>query len=111
MYIFSSIEIIILKNPHYKIIIGYDLNVDLKSDIEAAEIIVKFMQNQGLSRCDESYLSQNSAQRFTYCHETLQNFSYIDYFMISNNLQSQVVEFDVIDNAVDMSDHYPIKLN
>ena len=69
------------------------------------------MQNQGLSRCDEAYLSQNSGLKFTYCHETLQNFSYIDYFLISNNLKSQVCEFNIIDNALNLSDYYPIKMN
>ena len=41
----------------------------------------------------------------------MQNFSYIDYFLISNNLKRHVCEFNIIDEALNLSDHCPIKMH
>ena len=47
---------------------------------------------------------------YTYKHDTLGHFSYIDYFMVSTDLVKDVHNFDIIDNALNLSDHNPISI-
>ena len=49
----SEIELIISKFPSTKILIGADLNIDLKSKHETSIIISKFLQDNRKARSDE----------------------------------------------------------
>ena len=54
----SEIELVISKFPFNKILIGADLNIDLKLRHEASIIISKFLQDHDIARSDEYYLTQ-----------------------------------------------------
>ena len=47
---------------------------------------------------------------YTYRHETLNQTSYIDYFMLSESVHSKVLDFDIVDSAINMSDHCQIMI-
>src|SRR5207245_175590 len=63
-----------------------------------------------LKVCDSKLSKNSNIINYTYLHETLRHSSYIDYFMISNKLIVKVNDFDIIDCAVNLSDHCPIVL-
>ena len=107
----SEIELVISKVASNKILIGVDLNIDLRLKHEAAIIISKFPRDQGIARSDEYYLTQDDGLKYTYCQESMQHYSYTDYVLISDSILPSVVKFDVLDCAINMSDHCPIMLN
>ena len=47
---------------------------------------------------------------FTYLHESLNQRSHIDFFLVSNNSFNSIVDDHVIESAVNFSDHLPISL-
>ena len=86
------------------------LNSDLSSHNESSLILNKFINDFDLCRCDETYLQKIDSLKVTYCHESLNCGSYIDYLLISKKLLPLVSSFEILDDACNISDHYPIKL-
>src|ERR1043165_8041220 len=106
----SQIEVIIAQYAHCSIIFGGDMNVDLQSNLSDAQLIHAFMNRFSLELCTEVLSSNTNIVDYTYRHETLNRSSYIDYFMVSSALLKDVAEFDILDSAVNHSDHLPIFL-
>ena len=55
-------------------------------------------------------LSADSPTSYSYCHETLQHYSLLDYFCVSVDLVSQVSNVATIDIGNNLSDHLPVVL-
>lgn len=55
-------------------------------------------------------LSADSPTSYSYCHETLQHYSLLDYFCVSVDLVSQVSNVATIDVGNNLSDHLPVVL-
>ena len=72
--------------------IGYDLFKYLLSDF-------------GLVCCD--YMNVNSIN-YTYCHESLGHFSWLDHIFVSSNIKPYVSQFQIIDSGACLSDHSPV---
>jgi hypothetical protein len=108
--ILSTIGYTLLKFPSYDVIIGADLNTDLASKKEASLTIIKFMEDFDLCRSDEVYLERKDRLKFTYCHESQPSSSYIDYILVSKRLLSHLKKFDILAEACNMSDHYPLNM-
>jgi exonuclease III len=108
----SEIESIASSFPNNKLIMGFDANVDLNTSSEVSKILKDFMGNYKLSRCDAGHLDMNDdGLTYTYSHESLKHFSWIDYLLVSDSLSIKAMEFNVIDSAVNMSDHCPIEVS
>jgi hypothetical protein len=82
----TMIECSLSNFPSCSVVVGADLNIDLSCNTESATVINNFLHDHSLSICDNLFSSKNTLPRFTYCHESLQNFSYIDYLLVSSDL-------------------------
>lgn len=104
----AEIESIIAMFPRHKLICGGDLNVNLAVESRAAKIVNDFMINYDLELCTSVLSSNTNIINYTYHQDTLHQYSYIDYFMVSKSLIRFTVDFDIIDSAINLSDHNPI---
>ena len=68
-------------------IVGGDFNVDLYSNSTGAILVKQFMTEWSLIDC-HSIIPRNIS--YTYCHDTLQHYSVIDYFLISQKNKRHV---------------------
>lgn len=98
----ADIEEIIVSYPGLQIVCGGDFNVNLDKLTGHSRIFASLM-----SDCDliSTHSIIPSNMTYTYCHETLQRFSYIDYFLISHDIKPDLRDFKIIDLAVNQSDH------
>src|SRR5206468_4629292 len=58
--------------------------------------------------CDN--LNTNLPIKYTYCHNSLSNYSWIDHFFVSKKLLNSSSSFNIIDDGANLSDHNPITL-
>ena len=103
--IISMIEEVINQFPDYSIICGGNLNTNLCASSPSAFLIRQFMQDCNLEICDGVLSKSENILNYTYCHETLKHYSYIDYFLISKSLINLVQDFTIFESAINMSDH------
>ena len=95
-----------LKSNDLKFIIGGDLNVNLENiRAPAYQIITDFINSLSLVTCS-SLIAGNL--NYSYCHESLQQSSLIDYFLVSRVYSTNLTEYRVIDCPSNLSDHLPI---
>jgi len=68
-----------------------------------------FALNVFMSRWSLTFTNNSlpSNLNYSYCHETLQHYSLIDYFLMSKSIISDLHEYLVIDDALNGSDHLP----
>jgi exonuclease III len=104
---FAAIGNIIQNNVTCGIILGGDLNTDLYDNSDVSRFINSFCSDYVLDICN-NIIPPNCD--YTYCHEGLQQFSYLDYFLVSKNTTSNLIDHAVLDNELNMSDHLPISL-
>jgi len=76
--ILSDIDSIINTCDAKSVIIGGDFNCNLDILNWSSKIIREFMIDNDLVLCHET--NDESELDYTYCHESLQHFSYVDYF-------------------------------
>jgi len=60
--------------------------------------------------CCDSF-NQNPHINYTYHHEALSHFSWLDHFFISSDLANKLDGFNIIDDGSNLSDHCPITLS
>ena len=104
----SLLEATIKQFPDHLIICGGDFNANLSTSSPVTLIIHKFMQDYGLVICDKTFSKKVNILSHTYCHEALKHYSYIDYFLMSKSIVDQVRDFDILECAINMSDHNAI---
>ena len=89
------------------IIVGGDLNVDLcsvqKPVQSIADSLVRFFSRYNLARCDQL---SNKVNKFTYCNESLNHYSCLDYILVSDI--RMLHDFNIIDPDINLSDHPPV---
>ena len=106
----DEIDTELINFPDHIIILGGDLNVSLKSSATASLLMKEFMSKHILCNVNDSFPDNID---FTYFHESLQHYSYIDYLIISSNVLKSVLDFKILESPINLSDHNPIciKLN
>jgi len=82
--------------------------MSVKSD--SSILINKNFQDNNLQLCGKDYSSNVNILNFTYHHASLPHSSYIDYFAVSESILNDIVDFDIIDSGVNLSDHNLINL-
>jgi exonuclease III len=102
--VLTGIGSLIESNASLKVVIGGDLNCDLNSRHPGSVIIQEFMDKYQLSSCDPLGNSVTN----TYINSALGHSSFIDHFIVHNSIYLDVLDFDVIDEGNNMSDHLPI---
>lgn len=83
-------------------IIGGDFNVSLSGNCAVSNLVNNFLSSGGYSRVD--ILFPQTCQ-YTYCNESLNCYSKIDYFLSRN---VTIIDYNVIDSEANLSDHLPI---
>ena len=86
--------------------VGGDFNTDLKRDTSQTQALNAFCNDNDLFCCARKDLLNFN---FTYCSKINGRKSFIDHFVISDNLRDKLVTFNSIDSVLNPSDHIAIK--
>jgi len=96
-------------------LIAGDFNCTLDSTDPVAPSIASFIDECSLVHCDKLYPSD---KQYTYCNESLNQHSLIDYALVSSTVlvcstptRSLISNFVIMDPAINFSDHLPISVS
>src|ERR1043165_7900519 len=103
--VFSHIETTLVDFPDYAQIIGGDFNFECIQGNIGYELFKGIIADFNLSCCDA--VCENSVG-YTYFHETLKHFSWIDHFFVTNELHNVLKTCTIIDSGINLSDHLPV---
>ena len=104
--ILANIYDIVSLYPDYKIVFGGDLNTSLSVNSKATKSVREFMNLCYLTDCND-VMQPNC--NYTYCHDTLNHFSTLDYLMVSSSIiHNDLIRFQILDNMINLSDHLPV---
>ena len=103
--IFTGISYVLDQYSDYSVIVAGDFNCDLIGDNIGCKLVAQFMTDRKLTCCDKWC---NEDTKYTYCHASQDSRSFIDHFLVSNNLCSSVDSCEVVDSGVNLSDHLPV---
>lgn len=93
--------------PDFEIVMGGDFNCVLSDNSKTSNVIRRFMMKLNLSLVTD--LIRPNCD-YTYYHESLHHYSFVDYFMFTSSLTTNAIEFKVLDDMLNMSDHCGIYL-
>ena len=84
-----------------------DINVELQASENGKrlQLVTNFLQYHTM-RCRDSLVQSGS--KYTYRHTTLDHRSFIDHIFVSSHLIIDICKVDIIDYALNCSDHLPI---
>ena len=104
----SMIDLLIDNHPHHLLIIGGDLNTELKGESPFDPLWKDMMIRNLLSSCRSEF----SSPGYTYFHESLGHKKFNDHFLMSETLMAngRVSDFCVLDEGSNLSDHLPITM-
>ena len=88
------------------IIFGGDLNTDLRCKCVATDAIFSFAAQMKLVVCSE--IIKPTDVDYTFHSHSLNQFSWLDWMLISNDLSHRLITFNIIESALNLSDHLPI---
>ena len=102
----TMLESMIEAHPHHEIIIGGDLNCELKGNSPFDPLWANLKSKFGLESCD-NFLPASS---FTYCHNSLDQRKLNDHFMVSKSLiENNILKnHRILEDGDNPSDHLPI---
>ena len=101
----DDIQDIVSKFSNCSVIFAADFNIDICKLSEKSDVYKRFVDLNNLISCNGVLRSNLD---FTYHHESLQHFSYIDFINISKHLSNELVDFKVLDLPNNLSDHLPV---
>ena len=102
--------------PSQYLCLGGDFNLNLKSTTKQALLLKDFLKTYELFNIEScSNYSDNSSVNvediaYTYRNEVLGCYTKIDYICISNSLKNTIINYNIIDSAINHSDHVPVIL-
>ena len=102
----SMLENMIEQHPSHSVIIGGDLNTELRGNSPFDTHWRDFMAKNQLACCDTHFPNDS----VTYHHRSLNQKKWNDHFLVSSSFLSknQLSNFVVLDEGDNLSDHYPI---
>ena len=103
---FSMLETILENHPNHKVILGGDLNTEMKGESPFDIHWNDFMSKFKLSCCDSRF----PANSITYQHKTLDQAKWNDHFIVSTSLllDDKLDKYAILDDGDNQSDHKPI---
>ena len=101
----SMIETILEAHPLHSIIIGGDLNCELKGDSAFDSYWDELKVKYNLICCD-GFITENDA--YTYCHDSLDQRKWNDHFFISSHLSHLTSNHSILNDGDNPSDHLPL---
>jgi exonuclease III len=106
----AQIEELMIDTPLVSdVIIGGDFNCNLDVNNWSSNTISDLMKNFNLKSCSSVVPSVNNLD-YTYFHETLGQFSYLDYFLVSPAIANLVQKHEICSDEPNLSDHMPIRI-
>jgi len=107
----AQIEELMIDTPDVSdVIIGGDFNCNLDVNNWSSNTISDLMKNFNLKSCSSLVQNLNNID-YTYFHETLGQYSYLDYFLVSPALADLVQKHEICSDEPNLSDHMPIRIN
>ena len=104
----TMIDNILEQHPSHTVVIGGDLNTELKGNSPFDKYWLDFMNKNDLACCDHLF----PADSFTYHHKGLDQKKWNDHFIISKKLmERKISNFSIPDDGDNISDHLPIMMN
>ena len=101
----SMIEEIVSDHPLHKLIIGGDINTELKGSSLFDSFWSEFMRKHDMVCCDN--LVKNDVN-YTYIHDSLDQKKWNDHFFLSSSLVASTEDHMILDAGDNVSDHLPI---
>lgn len=95
-------------NSNKDVIIGGDLNFDFNNSNAICQMVTEFMLKHSLKRCD-SIISHTIS--YTYHHSSLGQKSFIDHFIVSDNVYNAIAGGNIVEDGANLSDHNPVSIN
>ena len=108
----AMLEGILSEHPQHKIVIGGDLNCELRGDSPFDTYWQAFMRKYDLISCDSLFTNNNNGEGiFTYHHVALGHKKWSDHFIVSSSLAPLTKEHKTLDDGENLSDHLPITMS
>src|ERR1043165_708768 len=102
--VFENLKQITQPYTSHHIICAGDYNSDLVSP--NASLLRDYLND--LRLVQNSNVLNTDSVKYTYANEALNHFSYIDHILVSKSIVSKIIKYEVIDNAINLSDHFPV---
>ena len=103
----SMIEVLIENHSNHEIIIGGDLNTELRGNSPFDALWSDLLTKHSLTHCDNLVSGPN----YTYRHESLNQCKFNDHFILSQSLINHTSNHKIIDDGDNSSDHLPLVMN
>ena len=102
----SMIDLLIDDHPQHQVVIGGDLNTELKGDSPFDALWIEHMTKNRFAYCDQ-YVSSLT---YTYRHDSLNQTKFNDHFIVSQDLLDDNVTHNhvILDEGSNTSDHLPL---
>ena len=102
----SMIELLIDDYPQHKVVIGGDLNTELKGNSPFDALWTDLMTKNRFTYCDQYVSSLN----YTYRHDTLNQTKFNDHFIVSRDILERDITHShvILDEGENTSDHLPL---
>jgi exonuclease III len=88
-------------------VIAGDFNFPFDFGNGGFDLFKSVVQDYDLHCCDSDTISISNI-RYTYCHESLNQFSWLDHFVVTNKLRQFLNNIHIVDSGANLSDHLPI---
>ena len=104
----EQLEYVIIKSDCNAVIIAGDLNTDFSRNVAHTNALKDFVNRNNLH-----FSCHHSSAKVKYTYESFcaSNMSHIDHFICSSNVYNWICNVDVIENALNNSNHKPLLLN
>ena len=104
--ILDNIDVLCHSTNATMLCVGGDFNTDLSRDTPQTQALNVFCNDNELFCCAKN---ENLNFNFTFCSKINGRQTFIDHFIISDNLRDNLASFESIDSVLNPSDHNAIK--
>ena len=110
--VIGFVDSVINDNPGSNFILIGDMNCNLYSSTNPFSTILNDFTNEKSLQCTFDLMpSLNRNNEYTRCNLKQNSYSLLDYIFISKNLVSHVNYVNIINDAMNTSDHLPVELS
>ena len=103
--VISKIELNLNNYSSSSHILAGDYNFACVDGVIGHDLFKSVVSNYSLTCCDNLNTSNVD---YSYCHATLNQFSLLDHFFVTDNINQSILNYPIIDSGLNLSDHLPI---
>ena len=104
--IYGYLENLLTEHAEAEHIVGGDFNFEFADNNVGFNLFKDILSDYSLICCDDKISNKNVG--YTYVHESLNQQSWLDHFVVTKKLDSLLSQCDIIDAGNNLSDHLPI---